>query len=502
MSHQKPGANAAQSSNHMEKPPFIYPVQYFNRVPDVPVDPKTLEYPHEKDRFVGYNQTELERRVKHNYHAGPLLGIKIDLMSLSQYAPTPPGQFPALHPDDQALLKDAKTLDDSTKRRQNQHAEAMSFMRRAEITIPELERMKGYGDIKREVESKTKEEDSNLFLPEEQIKFIQKTFDDVMNEDDITHPSKPGMKPVSVKPVFPDFDLWHFTYHTMVFDSNPLMRKGEDLEKKSPEEIERIKNLMELGIVRVQQDSTAAAASGKKNDEVYLEHFVPTDEALKRKLASAHDHAEAFDRTAELPDEAGETNENGEEAAADKETTKTEEYDYRLTREYDWNRDDFPQNRALVLRDTGKELLWNQMPTRLRLTRRKNPTMTDSRDTIVRHTKLRLKHRKFNELENERHDERTILVLPSAWVDDQQNAVDDENNGVGAVNGGDGGQLNGRRDIMASDDDDDDFDIDANIKPAQGTGTAVQQHDAFDDDDDDDDDFEALNKRKTDIDED
>lgn len=53
-----------------------------------------------------------------------------------------------------------------------------------------------------------------------QIKAIEKTFED--NKKPIEkHYSKPGVVPVEVLPVFPDFMLWKYPCAQVIFDSDP-----------------------------------------------------------------------------------------------------------------------------------------------------------------------------------------------------------------------------------------------------------------------------------------
>lgn len=55
---------------------------------------------------------------------------------------------------------------------------------------------------------------------ESQIKAIEKTFED--NKKPIEkYYSKPGVTPVEVMPIFPDFDMWKYPCAQVIFDSDP-----------------------------------------------------------------------------------------------------------------------------------------------------------------------------------------------------------------------------------------------------------------------------------------
>lgn len=55
---------------------------------------------------------------------------------------------------------------------------------------------------------------------ESQIKAIEKTFED--NKKPIEkHYSKPGVTPVEIMEVFPDFDMWKYPCAQVIFDSDP-----------------------------------------------------------------------------------------------------------------------------------------------------------------------------------------------------------------------------------------------------------------------------------------
>jgi hypothetical protein len=64
---------------------FICPLKFRNSLPDIPFDPKLLEYPFDPDRFVRYQPTSLEKNFKFKIFSEPDLGITIDLIDPTAY---------------------------------------------------------------------------------------------------------------------------------------------------------------------------------------------------------------------------------------------------------------------------------------------------------------------------------------------------------------------------------------------------------------------------------
>ena len=66
---------------------FLCKVKYYNNLPDIPLEPKLLQYPFDPLRFVKYSSTSLEKNYKHVIHTEPDVGITIDLIDTSVYKP-------------------------------------------------------------------------------------------------------------------------------------------------------------------------------------------------------------------------------------------------------------------------------------------------------------------------------------------------------------------------------------------------------------------------------
>jgi len=100
-SHKRTSSGSAGSqikptlSNSNSNPPpdakkqktseFLCKVKYFNNLPPIPFDPKFLNYPFDKLRYIRYSTTSLDKNYKQVLHNEPDLGINIDLIDPQAY---------------------------------------------------------------------------------------------------------------------------------------------------------------------------------------------------------------------------------------------------------------------------------------------------------------------------------------------------------------------------------------------------------------------------------
>jgi len=69
---------------------FLGKLKYRNTLPDLPFDPKLLQYPFDPLRFVRYSpHTTLETKFKFEMRPEPNLGIHIDLIDMAKYKQKP-----------------------------------------------------------------------------------------------------------------------------------------------------------------------------------------------------------------------------------------------------------------------------------------------------------------------------------------------------------------------------------------------------------------------------
>lgn len=112
-------------------------IRYCNTLPDIPFDPKFIQYPFDATRFISYKPTTLERNYKYEVLTEHDLGVTIDLIDKDAYTP----QFGAeMDPaDDKLLEEDIMTPQDSVRSRH--HARSVSWLRRTEYISTEQTRL-------------------------------------------------------------------------------------------------------------------------------------------------------------------------------------------------------------------------------------------------------------------------------------------------------------------------------------------------------------------------
>lgn len=70
-------------AHHNKK--FVCPILFKNDLPDIPFDPKLLEYPFDPERHFVYRPTTLEKEEKQILLPEPTLGIPINLVDPLSY---------------------------------------------------------------------------------------------------------------------------------------------------------------------------------------------------------------------------------------------------------------------------------------------------------------------------------------------------------------------------------------------------------------------------------
>jgi len=188
-------------------------VRYCNTLPDLPFDPKFISYPFETNRFVTYSTTSLEKNYVYEVLTEPDLGVDVELVIPNAYNLPPNAPQPPLDAKDERLLEDDNLIQKDQKRSRH-HAKSVSWLRKTEYISTELTRFQPQSmdrvenkvgfSIKRSLK-----EDIHIVDRDSQIKAIEKTFDDAQLPME-SHFSKPGVVPVEVLPVFPDFKLWKY----------------------------------------------------------------------------------------------------------------------------------------------------------------------------------------------------------------------------------------------------------------------------------------------------
>lgn len=360
---------------------LVCKVKYCNTLPDIPFDLKFISYPFESTRFINYNPTSLERNYRYEVLTEPDLGVTIDLINRDIYAVESGVQ---LDPADEKLLEeDILTPQDS--KRSRHHAKSVSWLRRTEYisteqtrfqpqTMDKVEAKVGYS-IKKNLKNET------LYMDRDsQIKAIEKTFQDSKIDID-KHYSKPGVVPLEILPIFPDFKLWKYPCAQVIFDSDPA-----PVGKQMPAQIEEMSQAMIRGVM-------------DESGEQFVAYFLPVDETLMKRR---EDHTNGI-------------------AYQDE-----EEYEYKMAREYNWNvkskaSKGYEENYFLVIRPEG--VYYNELETRVRLSKRRVKTGTQ----VATNTRLIVKHRPMDAAEFRMQRFREKQLEP-ANEDDEEMEVEPDNN--------------------------------------------------------------------------
>lgn len=69
-------------------------IKYQNKLPDIPFDPKFINYPFDPNRFIEYKSTTLEKNYKWDILNEQDLGVRIDLINQDYNRFDPDGLFP------------------------------------------------------------------------------------------------------------------------------------------------------------------------------------------------------------------------------------------------------------------------------------------------------------------------------------------------------------------------------------------------------------------------
>ncbi|OTF70540.1 RNA polymerase II-associated factor 1-like protein, partial [Euroglyphus maynei] len=358
--------SSTSSKKPIERRPELFcKVKYSNTLPDIPFDPKFIVYPFDTNRFVEYKQTSLEKNYKHDLLTEQDLGVTIDLINPETYEINEYKNV-RLAEEDEKLLEDEIAAPQDTKRSRC-HNRAITWLKKTEYISTEFNR---YGASSDKTETKVgfgvrkRMRDENFYLDRDsQIAAINKTFESA-KKPILSHPGKPGVKPVKTWPVFPDFELWKYPFAQVMFDADPAQ----------PEKEKEMSQAMIRGVM-------------DESGEQFVAYFLPTEDSMnKRKI----DELEGRDYT------------------------ENEEYEYTMAREYNWNVKNkatkgYEENYFFVWRDDA--VCYNELETRVKLSKRRlKHTATNS--------KLVVKHRQLNEQEYKIQEIRMTQLEPPQEEDE------------------------------------------------------------------------------------
>lgn len=360
-----------------KKSDLVCRVKYNNTLPEIPFDPKFVAYPFDPNRFLQYQSTSLEKSYKHELLTEHDLGVVIDLINPNTYV-TQENAY--LDMDDERLLEEDLSATQDGKRSRH-HNKNVSWLRKTEYISTENNRQFSAEKVEARIgfNMRKNQRDLNMYQDREsQINAIEATF--AAAQQPITrHYSKPGVEPVEVLPLLPDFDMWRYPCAQVIFDSDPAP-KGRSVPAQMEE--------MSQAMIRGMRD---------ENDDQFVAYFLPLPETmLKRKRDSQEgvDYMEA------------------------------DEYTYFLAREYNWNVKNkasrgYEETYFFVFRNDS--VTYNELETRVRLSKRRKVGSTGMPSS---NSRLIVKHRALNEQEVAVLDSRMQMLEPPAEEEQAEEAED------------------------------------------------------------------------------
>ncbi|XP_004922631.1 RNA polymerase II-associated factor 1 homolog [Bombyx mandarina] len=355
-------------------------VKYCNTLPDIPFDLKFITYPFPSTRFVQYNPTSLEKSYRYEVLTEHDLGVHIDLINRDIYQGD--GNAP-LDPADEKLLED-DVLTPQDSKRSRHHAKNVSWLRRSEYISTEATRFQPQSMEKVEAKvgynvKKIFSEETLYMDRESQIKAIEKTFED--NKRPIEkHYSKPGVTPVEVMPIFPDFDMWKYPCAQVIFDSDPA-----PADKNFSGQMEAMSQAMIRGVM-------------DESGEQFVAYCLPTEETIQKRRRDVNENIPYMDE---------------------------DTYEYKMAREYNWNvkskaSKGYEENYFLVVRNHC--VYYNELETRVRLSKRRARAGAAAQAP----TRLVVTHRPLSSTEHRMLRLREKQLEPPQDEDEEEEEEEDE----------------------------------------------------------------------------
>lgn len=265
--------------NRLKRPStFVCKIKFRNELPDPISQPKLLQVNNDRDRYSKYGITSLEKMQKHRLMVDSDLGIPLDLLDISVY--NPPKVKPPMDPEDEELLRDDEKLPsakiENIRRKDRPTDKGVAWLVKTQYISPiNLDPAKQALTEKQAKELKEIREGKRDFLEslndrEQQIRSIQESFR--VAQQIPVHQTKPGLQPVEILPLLPDFERWGSRLTHMTFDGEPTADSElhSKLDRTARDELERLAILKSY----IQSDGD----TGKQ--ERFLAYMVPKVEEL------------------------------------------------------------------------------------------------------------------------------------------------------------------------------------------------------------------------------
>lgn len=248
---------------------YIHHDLYANALPEVPFDPKFVDFTFDPDRFVKFKTTSLEKDSKHELKTESHMGITVDLINEEEFPVIESGDELNIVEDekDRELLREEKNRTEQEARRVQLHNQSMTFFHRTQYISSEFKHTNKHGT--QESATSVEVDPAGTMDANDEMAEIERVFA-AANGPVVKHPLKPKLQPVCVWPVYPDFVSWGTTYSQITFESNP--NPNSDLASVD-ENATEIRNHCESGIVLGMKDT----------DDQYASYFAPTTETIQKK---------------------------------------------------------------------------------------------------------------------------------------------------------------------------------------------------------------------------
>ncbi|CAF1146691.1 unnamed protein product [Rotaria magnacalcarata] len=315
------------SKKHDRRSDLVCRVRYTNVLPDLPFDPKFLRYPFSQDRFVRYKPTSLEKNYRWDLLTEHDVGVEIDLINPDAYATNR-----KLTEEDEKLLEE-ETASPANLKRSLLNQRSVPWLRKTEYISTEQSSIKSslkLGEVRSSSVKEKLREDSLKYLTKDRLlQIVEEGFETAKAPLD-KHYSKPSVVKLEEWPLFPDFDNWKYPFAQVIFDDDPSRKDATVTGQEQMEE-------MSQAVIKALVDA---------DNKEYIGYFLPTAETRAKRAREEQEEVED-------PDES---------------------YDFKLIREYNWNRKDktmsgFEENYFLSVKDDS--IVYNELETRVRLSKRR-----------------------------------------------------------------------------------------------------------------------------------
>eukprot|EP01018_Ginkgo_biloba_P006406 Gb_03648 [translate_table: standard] len=279
---------AEKIDNKLKKPTtFLCKLKFRNELPDPTAQPKLLSFNTNKEQYTKYTITSLEKMHKPKLFVEPDLGIPLDLLDISIY--NPPKVKPTMDPEDEELLRDDEMATpnklDGIKRKERPTDKGVAWLVKTQYISPiSLDSAKQSITEKEAKELRETREGRKLFLEslnnrEQQIQAIEESFR--VSKLRPVHQTKPGLEPVEVFPLMPDFDRWDDQLVLTTFDGEPTAESEtySKLEISVRDEIES----------RAIMKSFVHSGTDPAKQEKFLAYMAPGAEEVMKDMYDEED---------------------------------------------------------------------------------------------------------------------------------------------------------------------------------------------------------------------